>query len=232
MSTTILLIEDDERIRSLLPRYFERDGMTMLTAADGKSGLATVAAQHPVLVLLDVNLPDIDGWSILRRLRGDDAVLPAVIMLTGRSDVPDRLLGLDLGADDYIIKPFEPLEVVARVKAVLRRVQGLQGAAEEVQFPGLRINMAGRAVFRQENAITLAPKEFDLLVALARQPGHVLTRPMLYELVWGDEGQGDDHTLDVHMNRLRQKLTGTDGASYIVTLKGIGYKFEVSHVVP
>jgi len=228
MFTTILLIEDDRQVRELLPLYFERDGMQLVTAPDGKTGLELVSQQHPSVVLLDVNLPDLDGWSILRRLRNDQTYQPAVIMLTGRSDVPDRLLGLDLGADDYIVKPFEPLEVVARVKAVLRRLQPATGSTEELQFPGLTINLAGRIVLRQGCPINLAPKEYDLLAALARHPGHVLTRQVLCRIVWED-GQGDDHTLDVHMNRLRQKLAADDGMSYIATLRGVGYRFEVSH---
>lgn len=228
MFTTILLIEDDRQVRDLLPLYFEREGMQVVTASDGITGLEIVKEQHPALVLLDVNLPDLDGWSILRRLRDDLTYQPAVIMLTGRSDVPDRLLGLDLGADDYIIKPFEPLEVVARVKAVLRRVHPATAATDALHFPGLTIDLAGRIVSRRGGPISLAPKEYDLLVALARQPGHVLTRQMLCRIVWED-GQGDDHTLDVHMNRLRQKLITDDGMSYIATLRGVGYRFEVSH---
>ncbi|MHB9023523.1 MAG: response regulator transcription factor [Armatimonadota bacterium] len=225
---TILFIEDDRQVRELLPLYFEREGMRVVTAPDGKTGLEIAGQQHPSVVLLDVNLPDLDGWSILRRLRNDQAYQPAVIMLTGRSDVPDRLLGLDLGADDYIVKPFEPLEVVARVKAVLRRVHPATDSTDELQFPGLVINLAGRIVSRQGVPLNLAPKEYDLLVALARHPGHVLTRQMLCRSVWED-GQGDDHTLDVHMNRLRQKLAADDGMSYIATLRGVGYRFEVSH---
>jgi len=228
MFVTVLLIEDDRQVRGLLPLYFEREQMLIVTASDGKTGLEIASRQHPSVVLLDVNLPDLDGWSILRRLRSDQAYQPAVIMLTGRSDVPDRLLGLDLGADDYIVKPFEPLEVVARVKAVLRRLQSATASTDELHFPGLTINLAGRIVSRLGSPISLSPKESDLLVALARQPGHMLTRRMLCRLVWED-GQGDDHSLDVHMNRLRQKLTADDGISYISTLRGVGYRFEVSH---
>ncbi len=228
MSTTLLLIEDDARVREFLPRYFLREGMQVLTAPDGKTGLALVAEHQPNLVLLDVNLPDIDGWSVLRRLRQAEGASPAVIMLTGRSDVPDRVLGLDLGADDYIVKPFDPGEVVARVKAVLRRTRQAPGG-EMLEFPGLRLDVAGRVVWRGDRRIPMTPKEFDLLLALARRVGQVITRPDLYDAAWGDDGQGDDHTLDVHMNRLRQKLAGPDRLSYIATVRGIGYKFEVTH---
>jgi len=229
MATVILVIEDDAQVRELIARYLEREGYTAVTASDGQDGLQAVERHRPSLVLLDVNLPDIDGWSILRRLRGDTELQPAVIMLTARSDEPDRLLGLDLGADDYIVKPFSPREVMARVKAVLRRTTTTASAREELVFPGLRIDLAGRTVQRGEALIEMTPKEFDLLVALASRPNRVLTRMGLYESVWGEDGQGDDHTLDVHINRLRRKLQGTDGIGYLTTVKGIGFKFEVSH---
>jgi DNA-binding response OmpR family regulator len=227
MSYQILIIEDDVRVSELLARYLEREGFAVRTAATGRDGLAKVAERRAALVLLDVNLPDLDGWSILRRLRGEAEQQPAVIMLTARSDEPDRLLGLDLGADDYIVKPFSPREVVARVKAVLRRAAPTFSPTEEITCPGLRIDLAGRAVWRDGAPVELTPKEFDLLAELARHPGRVLPRLALYDVVWGDEGQGDTHTLDVHVNRLRRKLAGADDRQYIKTIKGIGLKFEV-----
>lgn len=228
MPATILIIEDDAQVRELVARYLERDGMTTLTAASGQAGLSQVSEHKPSLVLLDVNLPDLDGWSILRRLRDDPAEQPAVIMLTARSDEPDRLMGLDLGADDYIVKPFSPREVVARVKAVLRRAQP-RPQSSEMLFPGLRLDVDGRAVWRNGQEVVLTPKEFDLLVLLARQANRVFTRMALYDAVWGEDGQGDDHTLDVHINRLRKKLEGVDGHEYLRTIKGVGFKFEVMH---
>ena len=225
----ILLIEDDPRIRMLLPRYFQREHMILLTAASGQQGLAQLASQRPDLLLLDVNLPDIDGWSILRRIRQSaDSELP-IIMLTGRSDVPDRLLGLELGADDYIVKPFDPLEVIARVKAVLRRSLRQEQGREILDFPGLSIDLSGQAVQRGEKAIKLTAKEFALLAALAQGAGRVLTRQSLYDIGWGEDGYADDHTLDVTINRLREKLAAPDGYRYIITMRGIGYKFEVEH---
>jgi len=179
--------------------------------------------------LLDVNLPDLDGWSILKRIRHSLAPQQPVIMLTGRSDVPDRLLGLDLGADDYIVKPFEPLEVIARVKAVLRRTTRETTAQDMLTFPGLRIDLGGRAVWREETPINLTTKEFELLAALAKRTGRVVTRQQLYDIGWGDDALGDDHTLDVTMNRLRHKLAHADGRSYLTTIRGVGYKFEVRH---
>ena len=228
MPHLVVVIEDDATVGELVARYLEREGFAVVTAVNGRLGLAEARERRPDLVLLDVNLPDLDGWSILRRLRDDAAQQPAVIMLTARSDEPDRLLGLDLGADDYIVKPFSPREVVARVKAVLRRAAPARAPQEELVFPGLRIDLAGRTVRRDGEPVELTPKEFDLLVELARQPGRVVNRLALYDIVWGDEGQGDTHTLDVHVNRLRRKLAGAGDRQYIRTVKGIGLKFEVS----
>ena len=224
----ILIIEDDRHIRELLPRYFTREGLEMEAAATGYEGLDIIYARKPSLVLLDVNLPDIDGWSILRRLRkGDDAAIP-VIMLTGRGDVPDRLMGLDMGADDYIVKPFDPLEVVARVKAVLRRSSASSTQGSRMEFEGLSIDPAGRIAIRSGREVQLTAKEFDILITLAQSAGRVIPRGDLYERAWGEELLEDDHTLEVHINKIRSKLEGEDGQRYITTVRGIGYKFEVS----
>jgi two-component system response regulator ResD len=223
---TVLLIEDDAQVRGLVARYLEREALTVIGVALGAAGLAAIAGGNIDLVLLDVSLPDLDGWSILRRIRDEWGDTPAVIMLTARSDEPDRVLGLDLGADDYIVKPFSPRELVARVKAVLRRVKGPEAAEEEIAAPGIRIDLAGRAVWRAGRSVQLTSKEFDLLVELASHPNRVLSRALLYDKVWGDEGQGDDHTLDVHVSRLRRKLAAEDGIEYLTTIKGVGLKFE------
>ncbi|MBP7111092.1 MAG: response regulator transcription factor [Firmicutes bacterium] len=223
----IVLIEDDRQIRQLLPRYFAREGMEMATAPAGYEGLDMIYESRPSLVILDVNLPDIDGWSILTRIRkGPDRDLP-VIMLTSRSDVPDRLMGLDLGADDYIVKPFEPLEVVARVKAVLRRAGASARKEGPLEFEGLVMDIPGRMVTRNGKEVALTAKEFDVLAKLASMPGRVIPRAQLYEKVWGEEADFDDHTLEVHINRVRTKLEANDGLSFITTVRGIGYKFEV-----
>jgi two-component system response regulator ResD len=224
---TVLLVEDDAQVRHLVARYLEREGLTAMGVATGAAGLEAVAAGHVDLVLLDVSLPDLDGWSILRRIRDEWGDEPAVIMLTARSDEPDRVLGFDLGADDYVVKPFSPREVVARVKAVLRRTKRLGAAEEGISVPGLRIDFAGRSVWRADSPVQLTSKEFDLLVELASHPNRVLPRALLYDRVWGDEGQGDDHTLDVHISRLRRKLAGDDGVEYLTTIKGVGFKFQV-----
>jgi len=223
---TVLLVEDDAQVRGLVARYLEREGLTAMGVATGSAGLGAIAAGDVDLVLLDVSLPDLDGWSILRRIRDQWGDEPAVIMLTARSDEPDRVLGLDLGADDYIVKPFSPREVVARVKAVLRRAKRLGAGEEEISVSGLRIDLAGRSVWRAGKLVQLTSKEFDLLAELAQHSNRVLSRALLYDRVWGDEGQGDDHTLDVHISRLRRKLAADDGVEYLTTIKGVGFKFQ------
>ncbi len=226
MPSPILLIEDDERIRALLPRYFAREQMDVTTAATGESGLAAVRDTAPALVLLDVNLPDIDGWSVLRRIRTELAPDLPVIMLTGRSDVPDRLMGLDLGADDYIVKPFEPLEVIARVKAVLRRADRSSLNTSVIHAGALTIDLDARNVWVNNQAVNLSAREFDMLSLLVRNTGRVITRDRLIEEGWGDDPPMDEHALDVAVNRLRSKLGSGVGDSYLHTVRGVGYRFE------
>jgi two-component system response regulator ResD len=226
---TVLLIEDDAQVRQLVARYLERAGLAAVGAATGEEGLQTLALRPVDLVLLDVSLPGGDGWSLLERIRDEWGERIAVIMLTARSDEPDRLLGLELGADDYIVKPFSPREVVARVKAVLRRAARAETVPERIELPGLFIDVAGRTVRRGDVAVALTSKEFDLLVELARHVNRVVPRAGLYEKVWGDEWEVEsDHTLDVHISRLRRKLAGEDGFDYLTTVKGIGFKLEVT----
>ncbi len=223
---TVLLVEDDAQVRELVARYLARAGLGTVGAETGEAGLRSLAMQPIDLVLLDVSLPGLDGWSLLRRIRDEWEDRIAVIMLTARSDEPDRLLGLDLGADDYIVKPFSPREVVARVKAVLRRsARSETGAPEQIALRGLVIDVPGRSVRRGDGSISLTSKEFDLLVELASHPNRVVPRGILYEKVWGEEWLvGADHTLDVHISRLRRKLAGDDGIDYVTTVKGIGFK--------
>ncbi len=229
MSINLLLIEDDPQIRHLLPRFFEREGMQVAVAEDGQTGLQAIEQHLPELLLLDVNLPDTDGWSILRQIREELAPQLPVIMLTGRSDTPDKIKGLQLGADDYIVKPFEPIEVVARVKAVLRRAAPHAIAAPPIIFPGLKIDVSTWQVTRAGQIIELSSHEFKLLHGLAKRAGRVLTRQMLADEVWGDEEYPDDHVIDVTMARLRKKLEASDRIQYITTLRGVGYRFEVNH---
>jgi DNA-binding response OmpR family regulator len=225
--STILLIEDDPNVRRLLPRYFEKEGAATLVAAGGLEGVDLADDRRPDLVLLDVNLPDIDGWSVLKRIRRSLGYSVGVIMLTGRSDVPDRLLGLELGADDYMVKPFEPQEVVARARAVLRRLKtpapggsGLRAAT------GFELDEAGRTLYVDGAAVPLTAKEFDLMVALMQNPGRVVTREVLAVRGWPDGEDVDSHAIDVYMNRIRSKLGPVYSASAILTVRGVGYKFN------
>jgi DNA-binding response OmpR family regulator len=228
MGTLIIIVEDDPVVRSLVSSTLAREGMLVMPFATGAEGLMSVSQNHPALVLLDVNLPDMDGWEILRRLRDASAYQPSVIMLTTRREETDRVHGLDMGADDYICKPFSSRELVARVRAVLRRVNEGGSNRNEINFAGLRIDITGRSVWRQGEPVRLTPKEFDLLVMLAGKPNQVLERAALYNTVWGDSAQGNGHTLEVHIDRLRRKLAGQGGDSLVKTVKGKGYKLQVT----
>jgi DNA-binding response OmpR family regulator len=224
--STILLIEDDPNVRRLLPRYFEKEGAATLAAAGGLEGVDLANDRRPDLVLLDVNLPDIDGWSVLRRIRQSLGYSVGVIMLTGRSDVPDRLLGLELGADDYVVKPFEPQEVVARARAVLRRLKMPAPGSPALMGGGLELDEAGRMLYVDGAAVPLTAKEFDLMLALMGNPGRVVTREALAARGWPDGEDVDPHAIDVYMNRIRSKLGPVYGVSAIVTVRGVGYKFN------
>lgn len=223
----VILIEDDKQIRELLPRYFFREGMEAVSAATGYEGLDAIYEGKPDIALLDVNLPDIDGWSVLRRIRQSESADMPVIMLTGRGELSDKLLGLEMGADDYIVKPFEPMEVVARVKAVLRRAKLSGRQKGTISAEGITIDSEARTVLRMGKAVQLTAKEFDVLLALASSKGIVIGRSELYERAWGEELLDDDHTLEVHINKIRTKLEGEDGLRYITTVRGVGYRFEV-----
>ena len=219
MPGKVLLIDGDRRTCEALSRCFVRDSLRITPASTGRAGLALARERRPDAVLLEVNLPDIDGWSVLRQLAPEQSV----IMLTARRELPDRLMGLDLGADDYIAKPFEPLEVLARVKAVCRRAHRPQ--PDSLDFPGLSIDACGFTVLRDGLPITLSSHEFILLLTLARHAHRVVPRRQLREAVWEDDGLDCDHALDVSINRLRKKLLGPQARQYIRTVRGIGYRF-------
>ena len=227
---TILIADDDPKIVELVGVYLTKEGFGVLVAEDGDTALDLAMAQLPDLLVLDVMLPRRDGWSVCRRLREDDATcaLP-VVMLTCRGDETDRVLGFELGADDYVTKPFSPRELVARIKAVLRRTGDgrLSARQKTVTYRGLQIDPVGREVMVAGAVIAMTPREFDVLWLLAGNPGRVFRREHLYEQVWGEDAVGDLHTVDVHINRLRSKIEGPDGPRYIATVWGVGYKFEV-----
>lgn len=239
MAAKILIIEDESNIAQLIRLYLEQAGYTVLTAGDGVAGLELHAREHPDLVILDLMLPALDGMEVCRRIRSWAST--PILILTARNAEEDRIAGLELGADDYLVKPFSPREVVSRVKAILRRVApvaaaaGSQGASaeppgsrEELRFPGLVITLPARRVEVQRQRVALTVKEFDLLVALASTPERVFSRESLLNQVWGYTYLGDGRTVDVHIGTLRKKLETQPGAPhYIKTVWGVGYKFTL-----
>ncbi|MDR7521850.1 MAG: response regulator transcription factor [Armatimonadota bacterium] len=219
---TILVVDDEPEITDVVRRYLEQDGYRVISAADGRAALAAFQREKPHLVLLDLMLPEVDGWEVARRIRAAGST--PIIMLTARGDEVDRLVGLGLGADDYITKPFSPREVVARVRAVLRRTSG-ETAPEVLAVGDLTIDLARMEVRRGEEAINLTATEFRLLAALARAPGRVFTRLQLIDLVYGHAFEGYDRTIDAHIKNLRQKLEPEPHRPrYILTVHGAGYR--------
>jgi DNA-binding response OmpR family regulator len=220
----VLVVDDEERIRSLVGSYLRAEGFEVDEAATGEEALTKIRTRQPDLVILDVRLPGVDGFEALRELRRDSEVY--VIMLTARTEEADKLVGLAVGADDYVTKPFSPRELVARVKAVLRRGREPERADEELlRLEGLEVDLARRQVHRDSEAVELTALEFDLLAALASAPGRVFTRHQLIERVWGWDFFGDERVVDVHIRNLRRALGDTaDDPQFIGTVRGVGYK--------
>ena len=222
---TILLVEDEEHIASLVELYLENDGYTVEHVGDGVSAIAAAERLKPALVILDVMLPGMDGLEVCKRLRAHSKV--PIIMLTARDGEVDRVLGLELGADDYVTKPFSPRELVARVKAVLRRAEPDDTPQEETErltLGPVSIDMARREVIVAEQPVELTAREFDLLSFLVRNRGIVFSRDRLLERVWGYERPVDTRTVDSHVKSVRQKLG--EGGAIIKTLRGVGYKAD------
>lgn len=222
MSIKILVADDESSICEVVQLYLEREGFTVYTAADGDAATEIEAKTTPDLLILDIMLPKRTGWEICRSLTRR---VP-VIFLTAKSTEADKITGFSLGADDYITKPFSPRELVARVRAVLRRSGLIFETGDTMQFPGLTINPATQSVDCNGTAVTLTPKEFELLLFLARHPKVVFTRDQLLTNVWGYEFDGDNRTVDATVKRLRQKIACGDNL-FIHTVWGVGYKFEV-----
>lgn len=239
----ILIIEDEANIVQLIRLYLEQAGFTVLAASDGAAGLELHAREHPDLVILDLMLPALDGMEVCRRIRAW-ATTP-ILMLTARQGEEDRIAGLELGADDYLVKPFSPREVVSRVKAILRRSSPSSSSVQETpatpsagktenevrRFGDLTINIPARSVEVNGQKVTLTAKEFDLLVTLSGAPERVFTRESLLNQVWGYTYLGDGRTVDVHIGTLRKKIEAIEGAPrdthYIKTVWGVGYKFTL-----
>ena len=225
MVKRVLVVDDEDRIRGIVRGYLENDGFEVAEARDGEAAIRIARDWHPDLVVLDVMMPVTDGLDVLRQLRTRSQV--PVILLTARAEEVDTLVGLSVGADDYVTKPFSPRELVARVKAVLRR--GGSAAVEprdRLVFDGLVIDVDAREVQRQGRSVELSALEFDLLVALARAPGRVLTRRQLLEKVWGYDFFGDERVVDVHIRSIRRALgDSAETPALVGTVRGVGYKF-------
>lgn len=222
---TILIIDDDTNIRTLIQLYLEKEGFDVISAARGDEGLEAFKRTPPNLVLLDIMLPGTDGWQVCREIRKISSI--PIIMLTAKEETFDKVLGLELGADDYVTKPFDPKELVARIKAVARRAAPQSEPQQEVAYPGLVVSLSNYTVHLHGQVLDLPPKELELLYFLVSHPGKVFTREQLLEHVWGYDYYGDSRTVDVHIKRLREKL-GTEEMWQLKTVWGVGYKFEVT----
>ncbi|MDP3766768.1 MAG: response regulator transcription factor [Dehalococcoidia bacterium] len=224
MASTILVVDDEKNIVQLARLYLDKEGYRVEAAYDGAQALEKAKSVRPDLIVLDIMMPEVDGLAVCRELRKTSNV--PIIILTARGDDVDRVVGLELGADDYVTKPFNPRELVARVKAVLRRARQEEPAQPVLEADGLRLDPARREVTIEGEAVTLRAKEFDLLAAFMRHTGIVLDRERLLQMVWGTDYYGDTRTIDVHVAWLRDKLSGAKRVK-IQTVWGVGYKLVV-----
>ncbi len=228
MSRSILVVDDDKKIVQLVSLYLRREGYRILQAFDGQEALELARSQQPDLIVLDLFLPELDGADVCRLLRTESRV--PIIMLTARATDDDKLLGLDLGADDYLTKPFNPRELVARVRAVLRRTLPDENSNGELRFGDLSISLVRRDVAARGQPVNLTPTEFRLLETLAREPGRAFSRSELLDRAFGFDYDGIERTVDVHIMNLRRKIEPQPGAPrYIMTVPGFGYRFEGHH---
>jgi len=221
MSELILLVDDEPSIIQLARMYLEREGFLVGAVGDGQAALEAVATQRPALIVLDVMLPKLDGFEVCRQLRAKNDPV-AILMLTARDEDIDKILGLELGADDYLTKPFNPRELVARVKAILRRERKASADEKPIFLGDLTIDPVRREARLADRALDLRTQEFDLLLALSGQPGRVFTREQLLQQAWGFDYYGQTRTVDVHIAHLRRKMDG--GSVKIETVTGVGYK--------
>lgn len=226
MNSKILIVDDEKNIVELIRLYLEKEGFSTLCAYNGNEAVDIFKSQSPDLVILDIMLPGMDGWQVCKEIRKTSD--KPIIMLTAKSDTFDKVLGLELGADDYITKPFEAKELLARVKAVLRRTEPQEApSSKEVSFKNLSINIENYELKINGVQVDAPPKEIELLYFLASNPNRVYTREQLLEEVWGFDYFGDSRTVDVHIKRLREKLEGVDADWQLKTVWGVGYKFEI-----
>ena len=224
--TRVLIVDDDPNINQLIKLYLEKEGYETETAERGDDALNLFKKNPPQIVLLDLMLPGMDGWQVCREIRKISTI--PIIMLTAKDETFDKVLGLELGADDYMTKPFDPKELIARIKAVMRRTQTAVAPERELAFPNLVINMSTYLVTYNGKDIEMPPKEIELLYFLAAHPNKVFTRDQLLEQVWCFDYFGDSRTVDVHIKRIREKLPGSEEYGWqIKTVWSVGYKFEV-----
>lgn len=226
MSKKVLIVEDDANIAELLRLYLEKDGFVISIAPDGGAGVAMAQSFEPDLVLLDIMLPVMDGWAVCREIRKNSNV--PIIMLTARGETNEKISGLEMGADDYITKPFEIKELMARVHAVMRRYEPGEPPSRKIFFDKLVINMESYELLVDGKKVDTPPKELELLFHLASSPNRVYTRNQLLDEVWGFDYFGDSRTVDVHIKRLREKLENVSDRWALTTVWGVGYKFELS----
>lgn len=224
----ILIVDDDINICELLRLYIEKEGFSTVIANDGEQAVAMFNKEQPNLILLDIMLPKLDGWQVCREIRKTSDC--PIIMITAKGEVFDKILGLELGADDYVVKPFEAKEVVARVRAVLRRTSSTdEESIKEVNWDKLSINLTNYELKVNGEVVDTPPKEMELLYHLASNPNKVYTRDQLLDQVWGFEYYGDSRTVDVHVKRIREKIDGVSDKWELRTVWGVGYKFEVKN---
>jgi DNA-binding response OmpR family regulator len=224
----ILVIDDEENVCELIKLYFEKSGLEVISSGDGVEGIEMIKTNHPDLLILDLMLPGMDGLEVCKEIRRTNSI--PIIMLSARVDEVDRVLGLEMGADDYVTKPFSPRELLARVKAVLRRASFSPGSEDQqmLVMSGLQVSRVSREVLIYDQKIDLTPKEFDLLWYLASNRNKVFTREQLLENVWAyQEFFGDERTVDQHIKRLRRKIEIQGGPCRVTTIWGVGYKFEI-----
>lgn len=224
MEHKILIAEDEERMRQLLVNYFNKGGLSVVEACNGQEAIDRFNSNDIALAIIDIMMPCLDGWTVCRSIRSSSGI--PIVILTAKSEEEDELLGYELGADDYITKPFSPRVLVAKVKALLKRAEGFADkACEKYEFGGLTVNNLSHEVFVDGKNVLLSPKEYDLILYFVRNKGIALTRERILSGVWGYDYYGDTRTVDTHIKRLREKLQ--DKARLIATVRGSGYRFEV-----
>ncbi len=225
MNEKIMIVDDDENICELLRLYLTKEGFSTVIFNDGQAAVDAVESEKPSLMLLDIMLPKLDGWQVCRKIRQNSDV--PIIMISAKGETFDKILGLELGADDYVVKPFEAKEVVARIKAVLRRSSApVAETPKEVNYDNLSINITNYEMKVRGVHVDVPPKELELIFHLASNPKRVFTRDQLLDEVWGFDYYGDSRTVDVHIKRLREKLEGVSDKWELKTVWGVGYKFE------